>query len=151
MRMRINKARHNRFPCHVEHFRARQEPRPFGPTLLMRLSSITISAFFRTSSPFIVTTVAPRSTIVPFGVFPRNFEIDCDLLNVLVLFLEFLRFLFFVLLFILVGVRRLLSFLSPSFFSSSFGGSKEIALSGSRKKLAPTAQVIVFPSSAQLK
>src|SRR5712671_3354524 len=47
---------------------------PFAPTLLMRLFSTTISAFFRTSSPFIVTTVAPRRMIVPFGV--RRFERD---------------------------------------------------------------------------
>src|SRR6266850_2441250 len=40
----------------------------FAPTLLIRLFSTTMSAFLRISSPYIVTTVAPRSTTVPFGV-----------------------------------------------------------------------------------
>ena len=119
----------------------------------MRLFSTTMSAFFRTSSPFIVTTVAPRNTIVPLGVF-RGISmltaISSTFLSSSFSFFGSFFSSFFSSLLVSADCDPP-SFLSPSFFSSSLGGSKEMALSGSRNRLAPTAHVMVFPSSAQLK
>ena len=138
---------------------------PRAPTLLMRLFSITMSAFFSTSSPFIVTTVAPRSTMLPLGVFRGTSKFTAisstsfsssfnffgsffsSFLSVSFLSASFLSSSFLSSSFASLASP---SFLSPSFFSS-FGGSKVIALIGSRKRLDPTAQMIVFPSSAQPK
>ena len=150
MRMSINKAGHDRLACHVEHFCPGRNRALWSDAL----DAVVFHHNIRILQDFITLHrhdgSAPQHNR-PLRRLPWNFQVDRDLLDVLVLFLQFLRFFFLVFLFVLVGVRPPPSFLSPSFFSSSLGGSKETALKGSRKKLAPTAQVIVFPSSAQLK
>jgi len=145
---------------------------PFAPTLLMRLFSTTMSAFLMTSSSlpvFIVTTVAPRSTIVPLGVLRGNSRLTaiswtsfcCSFSFFSSFFSSFLSSFFsslaasadfFSSADFLSATADFFSssFFSPSFFSS-FGGSNEIALSGSRNRLEPTAHVIVLPASAHAK
>jgi len=134
--------------------RSRARPTPLDSVIL----NDDVCVFSGPQSPFMVMTVAPRRTTVPLGVFPRKipgftansstvgFSWFLELLGLLfpparpswfrpsfAIYLK--RPSFFVPLF-----SSPPPFSSPSFFSS-FGGSKEMAESGWRKKLAPTAQV----------
>ena len=153
VRVRVDKSGNDRFPGHIEHLRAcwyrAFRPHALDPVIFdddVRVLQ-NLLAFHRHYCRSPQHDRALRSL-------PRDLQVDSNLLDVLVLFFKFLFFFLLVLLFVLLPASARLSsvsFLSASFFSSSFGGSNEIALSGSRNKLAPTAQVIVFPSSAQLK
>jgi len=105
---------------------------------------MTISASLRTSSPFIVTTVAPRRMIVPFGVFA---EFRLTAISWTSFFAPSTSFLLFSGLsfrlsshqpFVkwVLGVRI---FLVASFFSS-FAVERDGGPAVRRKRLAPTAR-----------
>ena len=83
VRVRVDEARDDGLAGAVERFASRREPAtvPDGPTAAIRLPVTKMSAFSRTSSPFIVTTRAPRRTNEPCGAGARHRERDRDRLG----------------------------------------------------------------------